>query len=134
VTATVTRTVTPEPDDFEGCSPGFWKNHVDKWPAGYAPGDNLDTVFGTDAFHPDITLLDGLRLRGGGLNALTRHAVAALLNAAHPDVDSFIDDPQDVIDLYAAAIADDPVIRRIVKNVFADANDEGCPLRGRAKR
>ena len=39
----------------------------------------------------DITLLDALELGvtprvGGGANALLRHAVAALLNALHPEV------------------------------------------------
>ena len=34
-----------------------------------------------------MTLLEGLQLGGGGLNALTRHAIAAVLSAAHPDID-----------------------------------------------
>lgn len=34
-----------------------------------------------------MTFLDGLTARGGGLNALLRHAVAAFLNASHPDAD-----------------------------------------------
>ena len=34
------------------------------------------------------TLLEGLQADGGGINALARHAVAALLNASNPDVDS----------------------------------------------
>jgi len=33
------------------------------------------------------TLLEALNARGGDMNALLRHSVAALLNAAHPDID-----------------------------------------------
>lgn len=75
-----------------GCSPGFWKNHENAWPTGYDPAADFDGTFSDDtftcdAFDPDITLMDALKLKGGGLNALARQAVAALLNAAHPDVD-----------------------------------------------
>ncbi len=33
-------------------------------------------------------MLQALEATGGGVNALARHAVAALLNASNPDVDS----------------------------------------------
>jgi hypothetical protein len=71
----------------EGCTPGYWKqpHHFDNW-VGYSPWDRYDHVFGVNA--PGCrTLLDALRLRGGGEKALARHATAALLNAAHPGVD-----------------------------------------------
>ena len=76
---------------WEGCSLGFWKNHKDEWPHDYDPSDDFDATFsdGTfvcNAFAPDITLMKALKLGGGGLNALARDAVAALLNAAHSDV------------------------------------------------
>lgn len=51
---------------------------------GYAPGQLFSSVF-DDAF-PGMTLLQVLELGGGGLNALGRHAVAAVLNGASPDV------------------------------------------------
>ena len=73
------------PTCYEGLSPGYWKNHVDVWD-GYSPSDDFDTVFGTEAFAPDVTLIEALNLKGGKLNALARHAVAALLNAAHPEI------------------------------------------------
>ena len=44
-------------------------------------------MFGVDV-PGDPTLLDALNSGGGGINALMRHAVAALLNASNPDVDS----------------------------------------------
>lgn len=85
-----------------GCSHGYWKNHQDKWgPTGYDPTDDFDSTFSDDAFdcdafHPDITLMDALWLKGGGLNALAREAVAALLNAVHPEVDYALR-PEEVI-------------------------------------
>ena len=84
--AEVTVTVVPCNGGGEGHTPGYWKNHLDEW-QGYTPDDDFDTVFGVDVYNPDITLDDGIRAKGGGLSALTRHAVAALLSAAHANVD-----------------------------------------------
>jgi hypothetical protein len=86
-----------QPPGGEGCTPGFWKQdqHFDSW-VGFAPGDSFETVFGVDVTLrsggqgtvDDPTLLDALNANGGGVNALARHAVAALLNASNPDVAS----------------------------------------------
>ena len=85
----LTVTVT-ENGGGQGLTPGFWKNHLCAWgPAGYSTGDDFDTVFGVDLFDPDLTLEQAVNLGGGKCNALARHAVAALLNAAHPDVDYY---------------------------------------------
>ena len=85
------------PQGGEGCTPGFWKQdqHFDSW-VGFAPTDSFEAVFGVDVTLrvggqgtvDDPTLLDALNATGGGVNALARHAVAALLNASNPDVDS----------------------------------------------
>ena len=68
---------------FGGCTPGYWKQtqHFDSWPAGYDP-DMLFVDAGFDDAFPGMTLLEVLEQGGGGLNALGRHTVAALLNAA----------------------------------------------------
>ena len=68
----------------EGCTPGYWKNHTSAWTT-YAPGQKFDSVF-DDAFG-EQTLLQVLNNGSGDLNALGRHTVAALLNAASPSVD-----------------------------------------------
>jgi cysteine-rich repeat protein len=70
----------------EGCTPGFWKNpkRIVLWPAPYTPAVMFSAVF-EDAF-PGMTLLDVLKQGGGGLKALGRHTVAALLSAASPSV------------------------------------------------
>ena len=75
------------PEQGEGCTPGYWRNHLDSWPpTGLAPGDDFDTTFGVDFFNPDITLEQAVNLGGGGIKKVARHGTAALLNALHPDV------------------------------------------------
>jgi len=91
------------PTCYEGLTPGYWKNHVDAW-NGYSPTDDFDFVFGTNAFTPDVTLLEALKLKGGGLNALARHAVAALLNAADTEI-NYCWSVAVVINMVEAAIA-----------------------------
>jgi len=84
----------------EGLTPGFWKNYVRLW-EGYNRDDQFSDVFGVPITidlgkknpNPNPTLLEALKAKGGIdeemkiYDALARHAVAALLNAAHPDVD-----------------------------------------------
>ena len=74
----------------QGCTPGYWKNHLDSWvPTGISPGDSFATLFdivGEPGIDPNLTMLEALQLKGGQFNALFRHAAAGLLNASHPDV------------------------------------------------
>ena len=85
--ATTTTTTTTKPPKFEGCSHGFWKNHLNKW-VGYSPDQQVKSVFAAaPGSVKNLTLLEGLKVGGGGEKALTREAIAALLNAAHPKVD-----------------------------------------------
>jgi hypothetical protein len=73
----------------EGLTTGYWTqpHHVDTWVAtGYSPEMSFNTVFGVN--DPDYpTLVQALGTGGGGFDALGRHAVAALLNAAHTHVE-----------------------------------------------
>ena len=109
----------------EGCTPGYWKqrHHFDSW-VDFDPDDLFVDVFGSDIFG-DITLAEALRLRGGKENALGRHAVAALLNAASEDVDYGLT-PADVIDLFHYALDNDVVEE--TKNMLDELNNAGCPL------
>lgn len=137
-TVTVTFVNTPE-DGGEGCTPGFWKveQHLVHWgPTGFSPADPFEVVFGTapEPFPtsklrvPDPSLLEVLWVRGGGINALSRHAVAALLNAAHPDV-SYGLSPAEVIAAYQAAVASgDPAVITAQKDIFEGLNEAGCPV------
>lgn len=117
----------PLADGGQGCTPGYWRNHQDRW-AGYAPADDFDLTFSVDAFIPDKALGQAVELGGGGVNALARHAVAALLNAAHPDVAYPYDEDQ-VKALVQAALAEGGDIEG-TKNELDRANNLGCPLGG----
>ena len=89
---------------YEGCSHGYWKNHEDAWEAtGYNTTDTFNDIFGCTAFPCDLTLMNALWQGGGGINALGREAVAALLNAAHPGVDYPLT-PREVIQKVQLAI------------------------------
>ena len=98
-TPTRTRTPTPTPTAtivVQSCSPGYWKNHTGccgnppvcsgkksspcKWPAPYTPETFFKDAFFVDAF-PGQTLHDVLETGGGGLTALGRQIVNALLNS-----------------------------------------------------
>ena len=113
-------------DEGEGCTPGYWRNHRNAWPpTGYAWGDDFDTTFGVDLFTPNITLGQAIWLGGGGKRKVARHATAALLNAAHPDVDYKYTAAEviAVVQAYPRPSGDGLDI-----DDLADANEEGCPL------
>jgi hypothetical protein len=124
---------TVTPDDFEGCTPGYWRNHADRW-VGVAPGDDFDTIFGVDLFDPDITLGTAIWLGGGGNNAFARHATAALLNAYAKELgsnDQFVNFPytvDEVIQMVQDAVANGTI--EATKDLFEAANELGCPLSG----
>ena len=84
-----------------GCTPGYWKQsqHFDSWVAtGFKTTDKFNTVFGVTQYNKangtPYTLLEVMKVlngNGGGTpdpisTNLGFHAVAALLNAAHPNV------------------------------------------------
>ena len=123
-TPSKTPTPTPTPSGGEGCTPGYWRqeHHFDSW-VGYSPDDIYNDIFMVDGSFG--TLLDAVWARGGGENALARHAVAALLNAASPNVDYAYSTGQ-VIDLVQDAYANGTF--ESVKNQFEAENEAGCPL------
>ena len=118
----------PPPPDGLGCTPGYWKqpHHFDSWPSPYLPGDSFNATFGigTNWFSNSLTLAQALDLGGGQQNALARHAVAALLNAAS-GFNGFT--TTQVIDAVQAAYANASLIES-TKNSFADFNEQTCPL------
>jgi hypothetical protein len=102
------------PSGGEGCTPGYWRqeHHFDSWVAtGFDPDQTVLSAFGAvDPSVDDLALKDAVRLRGGGLNALMRHAVAALLNIA----------------AVQAAVSSGEI--EATKDDFEAENEEGCPL------
>jgi hypothetical protein len=115
----------PPPGGGEGCTPGYWKapQHHDSWTAPYTPSTLFSDVF-EDAF-PGMTLLQVLNQGGGGLNALGRHTVAALLNAASGGVD-YDFTTTEVINAFNAVFPGGDYEGQ--KNIFAGFNEQGCPL------
>ena len=125
----------------EGCTPGFWKNNAKNWGAsawvGYAPGDYFEVIFGVDVTlrgqgkttYPTPTLLEALDANGGGINALARHAVAALLNIANPDIGYGISSTAALITMVHDAIeSGDEAQIEALHMLLAEYNEAGCPI------
>jgi len=124
----------------EGCTPGYWKNHPERWDG--ANGDdftitvqhqaNFNMFFGVTSaqsgFTNSATLHEAVAAGGGGLMALGRHAAAGAASA-----DSIIDYPltlNDVVLLYRMAVGADveSIDMEAAKNKLEAANEAGCPL------
>lgn len=125
-TASDSVAIIPPPGN-EGCTPGFWKQsqHFDSW-VGYSPNQSYEAVFGVDV-PGSPTLLQALQNGGGGVDALERHSVAALLNASSGDVNSKYTVAQ-VIAIVQDGIAPGGLTIEQAKNLLAAANELGCPL------
>ena len=76
----------------EGCSPGYWKNHPGSWQE-MTTTQSIASLYGAAGTpYDNLTLLQGLSLRGGpGVSGaqqiLLRAAIAAALNAAYDSPD-----------------------------------------------
>lgn len=117
----------------EGCTPGYWKNHLDSWVV-YTPGDLVGDVFNVP--YPDLaddTLLEALDYGGGsGLEGaariLLRHAVAGLLNGVHPNVAFKFDEATTIykVNNILSRYNRDAMIWQ--GGFFEAFNEMGCPL------
>jgi hypothetical protein len=70
----------------EGCTPGFWKKWTSQWVT-YSPNAKISTVFSDSGPYGDVTLKNGLSLKGGNTidgakEILLRAAIAGLLDEA----------------------------------------------------
>ena len=95
----------------------------DSWTSPLTPSTQFSSVF-ANAF-PGKTLLQVLSAGGGGLTALGRHAVAALLNTASLGVDYGMA-TAGAVDAFNAAYASGAFETQ--KNIFEAANEKGCRL------
>ncbi len=120
---TAALTMAEPPPSGDGCTPGFWKQlqHLPRW-TGFAPTEIFSDVFGVG---PAITLFEAVNLRGGGVNRLMAHAVAAILNASNPDVD-YAFSVAEIIALVQDAFATGEF--RAAKNILVAENERGCPI------
>jgi hypothetical protein len=119
----------------EGCTPGYWKNHVAAWAGtGYSPNQLVSSVFtGANAMQANKTLLQALNFGGGsGVDGaeqtLLRAAVASLLNAAHSGVDFSMTTAEIISQVNAALATDNRATILALAATLDAANNEGCPL------
>ena len=112
-----------------GCTPGLWKNKTSLWPLAFDPSDDFDLVF--DVTGLNRTLLKALQTGGGGLDALGRHATAALLNAAAGIYSLSV--AQVKADTKAAVDSGDSGLIENTKTAFETLNEAvDCDLGGKA--
>lgn len=128
----------------EGCTPGFWKNNGDKHGASawdcFSPDTPFSAVFWLNepltirgkgqSTITDPTLLQALGANGGGVNAMVRHGVAAMLNACSDCVDYAIGDPLQVIFKIEDTLNGVPGAYTVdeLHSMFAENNEAGCPV------
>lgn len=116
------------PPGGQGCTPGYWKQsqHFGSWTAPYTPSTLFSDVF-SNAF-PGKTLLQVLGQGGGGLKALGRHSVAALLNAASANVEYDLSVAQVISAFNSAYASANAGTIEQQKNLLDMLNNQGCPL------
>lgn len=125
----------PRPDcKTEGCTPGYWKNHLDSW-QGYTSGQTLESVFDVpDSLGMDNnTLLQALDFGGGpgvtgGAQILFRAAAAALLNAEHSGVNYPLTTAQVISQVNAALATNNRDAMLTLATDLDIKNNLGCPL------
>jgi hypothetical protein len=122
-----------------GCTPGYWRNHTDDWgPTGYAPAQTVGSVFGSapDELAGD-SLLDAVKYQSrgsdrtlGAARTLLRAGVAALLNAAHPDIDYPRTSSSVIATINVALGSGDRAMMLALAEMLDDDNNLGCSLSG----
>jgi hypothetical protein len=134
---TATGTVTIQDCGMEGCTLGYWKNHVDRWClATYTPTTIYGSVFtNAPSSLASLTFLQALNLGGGGIYNLARQSVAAILNACSSEVAypaPYGDSPQSVINAVNAAFLAGGNAPGTLATALDILNNTGCPLNGTA--
>jgi len=121
--------ITPIVQGGQGCTPGFWKNALDRnWATtNYTRTTLFNDVFDDVDGYASLTLEQALDLGGGGLNALIRHTTAALLNASSGGV-NYQFTTQQVINQFNAAYPGLNGAYETLKNTFQGQNELGCSL------
>jgi hypothetical protein len=132
----------PPPGGGQGCTPGYWKNHDGSKNQGnawagtpYTTTQLLSSVFSPAGLGSlgSVTLRQALDL-GGGTSLLEKkqllvhHAVAALLNAAHPDVSYGLTTAEIISAVNAALLSNDGTAILALKDKLDGLNNAGCPL------
>jgi hypothetical protein len=123
----------PPPDgEFTGCTPGYWRNHIDRW-VGVSPNALFSETFVVPDYLPGVTLLMAID-NPNTYGPFPFHATAALLNAygGIPNADgTYVEYKYTVAEVIAMvqdAVSNDTT--EATKDLFAAANEAGCPLGG----
>jgi hypothetical protein len=140
VTCSSTFSVPDCGPEYQGCTPGFWRNNFAAWGCGYTSNTNFFSVFSVvtnrRGLSVNLKLGQAVALEGGEFRALARHAVAAILNAC----DNGVNYPYSQSEIIAAVVqmfnTNGAVMlggstytgAEALKNALAMANEMGCPL------
>jgi hypothetical protein len=132
-TTDTTTTTTTEPPGGDGCTPGYWKNHTEDW-VDFEPTDTVGSVFANAGSLGSMTLLAALKNGGGSTledakRLLIHHAVAALLNSTHPDVDYAFTTAQVIAWTSDMLTSTDRDAILGLKDLFDTENNRGCTVR-----
>jgi len=129
-----TVTVIVECDEFQGCTPGYWRTHHAQWaPTGYSPSDLVSSVFNNANPYHNRTLGEAIAFAGGpGVNGakqiLLRAAVASLLNASHPDINFTMSEAEVIAAVNAALTSNNRNTMLTLAAQLDDDNNLGCSI------
>jgi hypothetical protein len=112
----------------QGCTPGYWKNHTGSW-VGYSPTALFDKVFGV-TYYGSLTLEQALNAKGGGFNALARHAASALLNSSNSNISYGLTTSEIIALVQKAVKTNEP---ELIKDEFAALNETECSIDAHGK-
>jgi len=128
---------------YQGCTPGAWKNRllwISEWTdTDYSPDDELKDVFEEVGYWPayaplkNKSLEEALDFPGGDTlrekaQILLRAAVAALLNASHPDVNYPRSESEVIDDVNNALASQDKDTIINLATALDNDNNLGCPF------
>lgn len=117
----------------EGCMPGYWKNSPGCWEC-VEPDTLFSDVFGVcitvragnKKTITDPTLMQALNASGGGVNALVRHAVAALLNSCDRDIAYPMPEAELILEVERVLTEGDKYEIEGLKDMLDMYNSYGC--------
>lgn len=124
--------------ETQGCTPGYWKNHLDtNQRAQELVGINVNAavldITGIDlsdyaafAGYEDLTTDQALLLKGGGVNAFYRQVGAAVFNTYYGSDELDYIHPTTTFASYIQMAVDGDI--EGAKDLIDDANNLGCPL------
>ena len=117
----------------QGCTPGYWKNHLDAWRF-YSPNDEVGSKLNPSAPYNTWTLLAALNGGGGpgldgAIRILLRAAVAAMLNGVpESGVNAYYSHDTVIFMVNTALKTGDRATILAVASDLDARNNQGCPL------